>query len=43
MWLCGYDFVARQLIENTKEHSESMYMLVVDLKKEYDSVLRQAL
>ena len=39
MWLCRYDFVARQLIEKTKEYSESMYVLVVDLKKVYDSVL----
>ena len=36
-------FVARQLVEKTREHNDTLYMLFVDLKKEYDSVPRQAL
>ena len=36
-------FVARQLIEKTREHNDTLYMLFVDLKKAYDSVPRQAL
>ena len=36
-------FAARQLVEKTREHDDSLYMLFVDLKKAYDSVPRQAL
>ena len=36
-------FVARQLLEKTREHNSTLYMLFVDLKKAYDSVPRQAL
>ena len=36
-------FVARQLVEKTREHGESLYVLFVDLRKAYDSVPRQAL
>ena len=36
-------FVARQLVEKTREHDDSLYMLFVDLRKAYDSVPRQAL
>ena len=36
-------FVARQLVEKAREHNQSLYMLFVDLMKEYDSVPRQAL
>ena len=36
-------FVASQLVEKAREHGESLYVLFVDLRKAYDSVLRQAL
>ena len=36
-------FIARQLVEKTREHNDTLYMLFVDLKKAYDSVPRQAL
>ena len=36
-------FVARQLVEKTREHNDTLYMLFVDLKNAYDSVPRQAL
>ena len=36
-------FAARQLIEKTREHADSLFTLFVDLKKAYDSIPRQAL
>ena len=36
-------FVIRQLIEKTIEHDSSLYILFVDLKKAYDSILRDCL
>jgi len=36
-------FAARQLIEKTQEHGDSLFLLFVDLKKAYDSVPRAAL
>ena len=36
-------FVVRQLVEEAREHGESLYVLFVDLRKAYDSVPRQAL
>ena len=36
-------FVARQLIEKTREHEDSLFVMFVDLKKAYDSVPRNAL
>ena len=33
-------FIARQLVEKTREHNDTLYMLFVDLKKAYDSVPR---
>ena len=36
-------FVARQLMEKTREHEDSLFVLFVDLKKAYDSVPRSAL
>ena len=36
-------FVARQLIEKTREHDDVLFMLFVDLKKAYDSIPREAL
>ena len=36
-------FVARQLIEKTLEHNDSLFILFVDLRKAYDSVPRSAL
>ena len=36
-------FVARQLVEKTREHNTSLYILFIDLKKAYDSVHRSAL
>ena len=36
-------FVTRQLVEKTREHNDTLYMLFVDLKKAYDSVARGAL
>ena len=36
-------FCARQVIEKTLEHEESLYIVFVDLKKAYDSVPRDAL
>ena len=36
-------FVARQLMEKTREHEDSLFMMFVDLKKAYDSVPRNAL
>ena len=31
-------FVARQLIEKVREHSEALYILFVDMRKAYDSI-----
>jgi len=39
--LCGL-FVARQLMEKTKEHEDSLFMMFVNLKKAYNSVHRNA-
>ena len=39
----GMTFVARQLVEKVWEHNDTLYMLFVDLRKAYDSVLREAL
>ena len=36
-------FAARQLIEKSREHADSLFVLFVGLKKAYDSVPRQAL
>ena len=36
-------FVARQLLEKSREHQSSLFTLFVDLKKAYDSVPRDAL
>jgi len=36
-------FVVRQLMEKTREHGDSLFLLFVDLKKAYDSVPRDAL
>ena len=36
-------FVARQLVEKTREHNDSLFVLFVDLKKAYNSVPRSAL
>ena len=36
-------FVARQLMEKTREHSDSLFLLFVNLKKAYGSVPRDAL
>lgn len=36
-------FVARQLVEKTIEHDDTLFVLFVDLKKAYDSIPRQAL
>jgi len=36
-------FVARQLMEKTREHDDSLFMMFIDLKKAYDSVPRSAL
>ena len=36
-------FVARQLLEKTREHHDTMFTLFVDLRKAYDSVPREAL
>ena len=36
-------FVARQLMEKTREHGGSLFLLLVDLKKAYDSVPKDAL
>ena len=36
-------FVARQLMEKTREHEDSLFMMFIDLKKAYDSVPRSAL
>ena len=36
-------FVARQRVEKSREHNDTLYMLFVDLKKAYDSVARRAL
>jgi len=43
--LCGHDFfVARQLMEKTSEHEDSLFFLMfVDLKKAYYSVPRNVL
>ena len=40
---CDMIFVARQLLEKSREHHESLFTLFVDLRKAYDSVPRQAL
>ena len=43
---CGFVdmiFVARQLMEKTREHEDSLFMMFIDLKKAYDSVPRSAL
>ena len=36
-------FVARQLMEKTREHGDSLFIMFVDLKKTYDSVPRSVL
>ena len=36
-------FVARQLMEKTREHGDSLFLRFVDLKKAYDSVPRDVL
>ena len=36
-------YVARQLVENTREHDDVLYVLFVDLKKAYDSIPRDDL
>jgi len=36
-------FVARQLLEKTREHGDSLFIMFMDLKKAYDSVPRSAL
>ena len=36
-------FVARQLMEKTREHEDSLFMTFTGLKKAYDSVPRNAL
>ena len=36
-------FVARQLLEKAREHTDSLFAVFVDLWKAYDSVLREAL
>ena len=36
-------FAARQLVEKSREHDESLFVLFVDLRKAYNSVPRQAL
>jgi len=33
-------FVASQLVEKSREHDESLFVLFVDLQKAYDSVPR---
>ena len=40
---CDMIFVARQLLEKTREHHDSLFTLFVDLRKAYDSVPREAL
>ena len=35
---CDMIFVARQLLEKTREHHDSLFTLFVDLRKAYDSV-----
>ena len=40
---CDMIFVARQLLEKTREHHESLFTPFVDLRKAYDSVPREAL
>ncbi len=40
---CDMVFVARQLTEKVKEHNDSMFVLLVHLRKAYDSVPREAL
>ena len=36
-------FVAKQLMEKTKEHDDVLFMMFIDLKKPYGSVPREAL
>ena len=36
-------FCARQLVERTQEHKEQLYVVFVDLRKAYDSVLHMAM
>jgi len=36
-------FVARQLLEKTREHGDSLFIMFMDLKKAHDSVPRSAL
>ena len=36
-------FVARQLLEKSREHDDQLFILFVDLKKAYDSVPRRAI
>ena len=42
-WCVDMIFAARQVIEKSREHADSLFVLFVDLKKAYDSVPRQAL
>ena len=39
----GIIFVVRQLVEKTREHNKSLFVLFVNLRKAYDSVPREAL
>ena len=36
-------FVARQLMEKTREHEDSLFIMFINLKKAYNSVPRNAL
>ena len=36
-------FAVRQLVEKAREYNETLYLLLVDLRKAYDSVPREAL
>ena len=40
---CDIIFMARQLLEKTAEHTDSLFTLFVDLRKAYDSLPREAL
>ena len=39
----GYDFAARKIVAKSREHSDSLIVLFVDLKKAYNSVPKKAL
>ena len=40
---CGMIFITRQLLEKTREHQDFLFTHFVDLRKPYDSILREAL